>query len=101
MKKLLTVLVLSLVLFVSSCSGPDYKVKYKLTYKIHYPSTVVEYTYMFKGNDNAHAYLHSSRGTNYILVVYDGEINDGFRHGTSDICQTSAPIEIISLEKVY
>ena len=102
MKKFLTGLLLSFVLLVSSCGGaPEYKVNYKLTYRVHYPSTVTEYTYRFKGTDDAHVYLRSNDGTNYILVIYDGEVNDPLRHRTSDVCDTTAPIEIVSLEKVY
>lgn len=100
MKKILTVLVLVIVMLVSSCeSTPHYNVNYKLTYKIHYPSYVTEQTYTFKGNENASATLQSDKGTNYILIMYDrgpsvlgpGEI----------IAKTSAPVEIVSLEKVY
>ena len=102
MKKILTILLLSFVLLISSCcDGPKYNVNYKLTYKIHYPTESVECTYTFKGDGNAHVYLQSSRGTNYILVIYDGEITDPWKHGTSSVCETTAPIEIVSLEKVY
>lgn len=103
MKKILVALLLSVILLMASCccSGPRYNVNYKLTYKIHYPTDVVEYTYNFMGDNNAHVYLRSYRGTNYILVIYDGEINDSWRHGTNSVCNTTAPIEIVSLEKVY
>ena len=103
MKKILATLLLSVILLMTACCGsePKYKVNYKLTYRIHYPTESAEYTYTFKGDNNAHAYLQSSRGTNYILVVYDGEITDPWRHGTGSVCETTAPIEIVSLEKVY
>ena len=99
MKKILVALLLSVILLMTSCcsSESEYKVNYKLTYKVHYLTTAVEYTYNFKGN-NAHVYLQSNRGTNYIVVIYNGEINDTWRHGTASVCSTTAPIEIVSLE---
>ena len=103
MKKILAALLLSVILLMTSSCGsePKYKVNYKLTYKIHYPTNVVEYTYNFKGNNNAHVYLRSNSGTNYICIIYNGEDDYLWRHGTTSVCSTSAPIEIVSLEKVY
>lgn len=100
MKKILAALLLSVILLMTFGCESEYKVNYRLTYKIHYPTTAVEYTYNFKGN-NAHVYLMSNRGTNYILIIYNGEINDTWKHGTASVCNTTAPIEIVSLEKVY
>lgn len=103
MKKILTALLLSVILLMTSCccSGPRYNVNYKLTYKVHYPTDVVEYTYNFMGDNNAHVYLRSDRGTNYIIVVHDGEIDNPWSHWTKSVCYTTAPIEIVSVEKVY
>ena len=101
MKKILTTLLLSLAILVTGCEEPSsrYKVNYKLTYKIHYPSYVAEKTYMFKGTDNATATLQSDDGTNYILIMYAGKPNT---FGPGEVFSTTtAPIEIVSLEKVY
>lgn len=100
MKKILTVLVLVVVMLVSSCeSTPQYNVNYKLTYKIHYPSYVTEHTYTFKGYENASATTQSDKGTNYILIMYD-RAPSVFDPGEI-IAKTTAPVEIVSLEKVY
>ena len=100
MKKILTVLLLVLVMLVSSCeSNPHYNVHYKLTYKIHYPSYATEQTYMFYGDNNASVSLQSSNGTNYILINYD-RAPSVFGPGEI-IAKTTAPVEIVSVEKVY
>ena len=91
-------ILLTLLLLAISCKE-DYNVKYELTYKLHFPQETVIKTYEFYGNENATVHLESHDGSNCIFIVFNGDKTNWLRDGEA-ISRTSAPIEIVSLEKI-
>ena len=85
MKKFITIII-TLVLLCTSCTKKDYA----LTYKVYYPDNTVTKTYNFTSpfNEKQAVGLYSNRGSNFLFVRTKGNIES-----------TSAPIEIISLER--
>jgi len=94
----LTVFSGAILILIPSCKN-NYDVKYELTYNVHFPQETVIKTYEFYGNEKATVHLDSWDGTNCIVIVYNGDMNYFFRK-CKNISKTSAPIEIVSLEKI-
>lgn len=82
MKKLIYVL---FIFIIAGCTKSESK--YKVYYNVYYPNNTKSYSII---TDDI-PYLGSDRGTNYMTV---GTI------GSSTIIKTSAPIEIVRIERL-